>query len=45
MCDLETSRMRRPWPAWGSRAIRKKFGLTISQVMTLQNLAFKKIYI
>jgi hypothetical protein len=24
VCDLETSWMRRPWPALGRRAIRKK---------------------
>jgi hypothetical protein len=24
VCDLETSRMRRPWPAFGRRATRKK---------------------
>jgi hypothetical protein len=38
VCDLETSRMKRPWPALGGSATKKKIYIYIQQDATLNSL-------
>jgi len=42
VCDLETSRMRRPWPALGRSATAKKIYIYIQQDATLHRLFYLK---
>jgi len=45
VCDLETSRMRRPWPALGRSAAGKKYVLVTCHLITLKLLTHNQLLI
>jgi len=43
VCDLETSRMRRPWPALGRRATEKRNSYVLSSGKSLWAMSWKNV--
>jgi hypothetical protein len=42
VCDLETSRMRRPWPALGRTATGKKWDCSTPSAITLDDIQLSR---